>query len=111
MLIVDAENVRRSVWPNVSREELVRLCGAYAQVSGEEVAVVFDGAVPDVEPRARVALVASGARSADDVIAERAAASGGAVTVVTSDRALRGRLPDGVGTVGGGAFVRQLLDL
>ncbi len=29
-IVVDAENVRRSVWPNVSREKLVSLCGRLA---------------------------------------------------------------------------------
>jgi hypothetical protein len=54
-VLVDANNVRRSVWPNVSGEELVERCRAWARAHGYEVVPVFDGSV-----------------SADDQIAERA---------------------------------------
>jgi hypothetical protein len=95
-VLVDANNVRRSVWPNVSGEELVVHCRAWAQARGHEVVAVFDGAV-----------------SADDQIAERAAqlrAEGRPFWLVTSDRGLRARAEAGAERViGGGTFVRELL--
>ncbi|MBM3679699.1 MAG: NYN domain-containing protein, partial [Actinobacteria bacterium] len=42
-MIVDAENVRRSLWPNLGRDDLVALCGARAAAEGVDVIVVFDG--------------------------------------------------------------------
>lgn len=95
-MLVDANNVRRSVWPNISGEELVERCRAWAQAQGHEIAAVFDGAV-----------------SADDQIAERAAqlrAEGRPFWLVTSDRGLRSRAEAGAErVVGGGTFVRELL--
>jgi hypothetical protein len=95
-VLVDANNVRRSVWPNVSGEELVERCRAWALEHGHEIDVVFDGTV-----------------SADDQIAERAArlrAEGRPFWLVTSDRGLRSRAEAGAGRViGGGTFVRELL--
>jgi hypothetical protein len=100
-IVVDAENVRRSAWPNVSKEELVALCRGWAEREGAELMIVFDGDPPQEASD----LVGSGARSADDVIAEL----GGPFTLVTSDRGLRER----VGTkaervVGGGSFLREI---
>lgn len=108
-LIVDAENVRRSLWPNLSRAGLVRLCGLYAQADDRDVTVVFDGSAPAVETPVRVVLVASEGRGADDVIAELGRAYAPPVAVATSDRALRERLPAGVAVLGGGAFARALV--
>lgn len=112
-LVVDAENVRRSVWPNVSRTELVRLCGWYAHEHGLSVAVVFDGAPPTTEARDDVRLVGEPGRSADDLIVELVATFGPeAATVATSDRGIRQRLGGtGASLVGGGSFIRELLRL
>jgi hypothetical protein len=109
--VVDAENVRRSVWPNVTREELVALCGRLARLEERDVVVVFDGPAPELEVPARVRLHGEAGRSADDLIVELVPELGpGASTVATSDRGLRARLVEsGVSVVGGGAFVRHLL--
>lgn len=110
-IVVDAENVRRSVWPNVSREELVSLCGRLAGDEQHDVVVVFDGPPVQVDPPRGVRLVGEPGRSADDLIVELAATlAPGSSTVATSDRGLRSRLPASAASiVGGGAFVRDLL--
>jgi hypothetical protein len=98
---VDAENVRRSAWPNVSKEELVARCRAWAEREGVELLIVFDGDPPEEAPD----LLASGARSADDVIA----ALEGPLSLVTSDRGLRERVgKKAERLVGGGSFLREL---
>jgi hypothetical protein len=96
LVLVDAENVRRSRWPNVGREELVRLAEEWAGREGVDVEVVFE----------RPGLIA------DDAIAARAAelaAEGRPYWLATSDRGLRERAAAGAARViGGGAFVREL---
>jgi pseudouridylate synthase len=69
LVIVDAENVRRSVWPNLSPEELVARARAWAAREGHDLLIVFDGPAPDeplddVEPLIVDALRAA---RADDV--------------------------------------------
>jgi predicted RNA-binding protein with PIN domain len=108
-IVVDAENVRRSVWPNVGRERLVELCAEHAARAGAAVVVVFDGAPPEVAVGHDVRLLGKGGRSADDLIAALAAEVPEGLVVATSDRGLRARLPGDVGVVGGGRFVRLLL--
>jgi hypothetical protein len=100
-VVVDAENVRRSAWPNVSREDLVELARAWAERHGEELLIVFDG-----EPTEQAAdLLGSGPRTADDVIAEL----DGPFRLVTSDRALRERVGVNAERVtGGGSFLEAL---
>ncbi len=56
MLVVDAENVRRSIWPNVALEELLELCGRHAEASSVELVVALDGPLPDLDARYRVHL-------------------------------------------------------
>lgn len=114
VLVVDAENVRRSVWPNVGRDELVRLCARHGEQEGLDVVVVFDGPPPpvasEVAPGEGVRLLGEPGRSADDLIAALAAAGPpGNLVVATSDRGLGARLPPEVEVVGGGRFVRLLL--
>jgi hypothetical protein len=100
-IVVDAENVRRSAWPNRSKEELVAMTRAWAEREGFELLVVFDGAPPQDEPD----LLGSGSRSADDVIAELP----GPFWLATSDRALRERVGDRAEHVlGGGSFLREI---
>jgi len=87
-VLVDAENVRRSRWPNVAREELERRVREWAAREGHEAVVVFEGA-----------------ESADDWIARQ----GGPYWLVTSDRELRRRCGDrAVRVTGGGAFLMEL---
>jgi hypothetical protein len=101
LVVVDAENVRRSTWPNISKEELVRRSREWAEREGASVLIVFDGAPPE---QARD-LVGSGGRSADDVIAEL----DGPFTLVTSDRGLRERVGDRADRmIGGGSFLGEL---
>jgi hypothetical protein len=96
VVLVDAENVRRSRWPNVAPRELVELSRAWAERAGVEVEVVF-------EPPAG---------TADDAIARRAgelAAQAIPYWVVTSDRGLRARAgPGAERTIGGGSFLELL---
>jgi hypothetical protein len=91
-VVVDAENVRRSIWPNVSGERLVELVRGWAQEHGYDYRVVFEGED----------------ESADDRIV-RETANLGRYWLVTSDRELRERAGGRAErVVGGGAFVREL---
>ena len=91
-VLVDAENVRRSLWPNIPRPELERLCRSWADATNHRVVLVWEGAV-----------------SADDEIARQAAELEPPVWVVTSDRELRRRVGGAAERiVGGGSFAREL---
>jgi hypothetical protein len=103
LVVVDAENVRRSCWPNLSPEELVQRAREWAAHEGHELLIVFDGAPPEDAPD----LV--GARNADDAIVELSADLGSSWWLVSSDRGLRERVGDApVEVLGGGSFVRGL---
>ena len=94
-VLVDAENVRRSLWPNIGRGELVDLVERWAQQEGHKALVVFEGA-----------------ESADDRIARWAADPEGPYWLVTSDRELRERAGEGAERIlGGGTFARLLREL
>lgn len=103
LVIVDAENVRRSVWPNLSPEELVARTRAWAAREGHDLLIVFDGSAPEEAPD----LV--GSPYADDEIVRVAEEAEGPLWVVTSDRGLRARL-DGLAdrVLGGGSFARSI---
>jgi hypothetical protein len=103
LVIVDAENVRRSLWPNLSAEELVSRARAWAAREGHDLLIVFDGPVPEEAPD----LVSS--PYADDEIVRLAKEAEGPLWVVTSDRGLRARLTGHADrVVGGGTFARSL---
>ena len=105
--LVDAENVRRSTWPNLDPEELLRRCRAWAERHDARLIVVFDGATPATDA---ADVDGSGGGTADDRIAELAGTLDGPVWVVTSDRELRRRVSGHAERViGGGTFVQQLL--
>ena len=108
LVIVDAENVRRSIWPNVSRGRLVELVAEWNGASGGDTAlVVFDGRAPSAAPG--VETVGSGAETADDWIARRVGRLDEPFVLVTSDRELRERAGGRAArVVGGGSFVREL---
>jgi hypothetical protein len=112
VVLVDGENVRRSLWPNIEASRLVELCAAWAEGGQRRVVVAFDGSAPSTEVP-RVTLVGTGGDSADDWIAEEAArlvAAGEPYWLVTSDRELRGRAGAGAErTIGGGSFARELV--
>jgi hypothetical protein len=91
-VLVDAENVRRSLWPNIPREELEQRCREWGRRQGHEVIVVWEGA-----------------ETADDRIAWEVRQLAPPVWVVTSDRELRERVADRVERIiGGGTFAREL---
>ena len=106
-VVVDAENVRRSAWPNVSGERLVELVRDWAAERGCRALVVFDGSARG-EGDERCRVVGSGSGSADDWIAA-AAPSLGRYWLVTSDRELRQRAGEAAEhVIGGGSFLREL---
>ena len=91
--------------------ELVARLDAYAEGTGDEVAVVLDGAPFDLTAeRVEVAFASRRGRdAADDDIAARAELG---VTVVTSDRELARRSAEhGADVVGAGEFLRRLDDV
>jgi hypothetical protein len=91
-VLVDAENVRRSLWPNMSGDELTELATGWGDRNGHDVVIVWEGS-----------------DSADDRIAGQAAELAPPVWVVTSDRELRDRVRDHAERiVGGGSFAREL---
>ena len=102
--MVDAENVRRSLWPNLSPNDLVAKTRAWADREGHELVLVFDGAPPEEAPD----LV--GSPHADDRIVELFASTDRSdLWLVTSDRALRARVGDRAERfVGGGSFARAI---
>jgi hypothetical protein len=100
LVVVDAENVRRSTWPNLSKTELVERAREWADREGHELLVVFDGPAPADAPDLR----GSGRRSADDEIASLGVDDW---WLVSSDRGLRERVAP-ARTIGGGSFLQQL---
>jgi hypothetical protein len=103
LVVVDAENARRSLWPNLSPEELVGRAREWAAGEGHELLVVFDGQPPEDAPD----LV--GSRDADDAIVELAERIDQPWWLVTSDRELRERVGEGPERIiGGGSFARWI---
>jgi predicted RNA-binding protein with PIN domain len=109
IVLVDAPNVRRSLWPNLSPERLVELLAVWAAAEGTQAIAVFDGPAP--EAVAGVEVVGTGDESADDWIARRAAELSEPYVLVTSDRELRRRVRGAERVIGGGAFARELAAL
>jgi hypothetical protein len=102
LVVIDAENVRRSTWPNLSKEELVTRARVWAKRQGVPILIVFDGPPPEDAPD----LIGSGWRTADDVIAELE----GPFWLVSSDRGLRERVRDRAEKmIGGGSFLKNEL--
>ena len=91
-VLVDAENVRRSLWPNMPGGELEQQSEAWGRREGHEIQVVWEGA-----------------ESADDRIARLVKELEPPIWVVTSDRGLRERVRDHTERlIGGGSFAREL---
>jgi predicted RNA-binding protein with PIN domain len=113
--IVDAENVRRSLWPNIGRQEILELVHTWADATGADVLLVFDGDAPAGYEDSPVTVVGSKRESADDRIvrdAKQLARAGRPYRLVTSDRLLRDRAGDAAqALVGGGSFARTLRSL
>jgi hypothetical protein len=90
---VDAENVRRSIWPNLTAEELVALAEDWGKEQDVDVRVVF-------EPKGETA----------DEWLIREAPRFTPYWLVTSDRELRELAGGGAERViGGGGFARELV--
>ena len=107
-MLVDAPNVRRSLWPNLSPERLVELLAEWAEREGVDAVAVFDGPAP--APMAGVEVVGTGRESADDWITRRAAELDEPFMLVTSDRELRERAGGRAERiVGGGSFAKTLI--
>ena len=107
IVLVDAPNVRRSLWPNLSPERLIELLASWAAEQGSDVIAVFDGPAP--ESVAGIEVVGTGSESADDWITEKSAELSEPFTLVTSDRELRKRAGSNAERIiGGGAFAREL---
>jgi hypothetical protein len=101
LVVIDAENVRRSTWPNLSKQELVDRARDWARKEGVPLLIVFDGPAPEEADD----LLGSDGRSADDVIA----ALDGPFWLVSSDRGLRERVRDRAEKIiGGGSFLKRL---
>jgi predicted RNA-binding protein with PIN domain len=114
-VFVDAENVRRSTWPNVTRSELVDLVCAWAAKQRVRAVIVFDGPAPDAgfgehALAEHCTVVGTERESADSWIA-RATGGAGPFWLVTSDRGLRARAGEGAERIiGGGRFLDELRD-
>ena len=114
-VLIDANNVRRSQWPNLSDAELVQRTREWAARHGHEVVIVFDRRAPgdlvgEERLDERTTLVGTGGASADDWLIREAPTYPGA-WLVTSDRALRDAASGAASRViGGGAFLRELDD-
>ena len=117
VVLVDAQNVRRSRWPNLTERELIERCRHWADAHGHRALVVFDGTAPgglvgEDEREPACGIAGSGRESADDWIARRAAElarTGQPYWLVTSDRELRRRAgQQAQKQIGGGAFVKLL---
>ena len=92
-VFVDWRNVQRSQWPNLSDEELLERCRAWAERHGHELVLVFDGEAP-------AGAIGSGRESADDWLIREVPKHPGA-WLVTSDRET-----DRI--IGGGSFLQEL---
>ena len=109
--IVDGSNVlganRHS---DDAKRGLVRLLASFARAKRTRVACIFDGPEPGnfATHLGPVSVAFSGARSADELIVERAA-NGRGWSVVTSDRGLAARVERRqVSIVTPGAFLREI---
>ena len=91
-VLVDAENVRRSLWPNMPVDELEQRSEAWGRQEGHDVRIFWEGS-----------------ESADDQIVRLVKELESRVWVVTSDRGLRDRVADRAERIiGGGSFAREL---
>ena len=120
--LIDGNNVmgsRADGWWNDRAAAATRLTAqiaAWCRTHDDDVIVVFDRPVADetlVLAGGNLSVVPAkraGRDAADDVVVELAGGACGSETVVvTSDRGLRARLPEGIRVVGAGAF-RDTLD-
>jgi hypothetical protein len=112
IVLVDARNVIRSRWPNLREDRFLAQARAWAEREGVRAHAVFDGRAPAWQDDERLTVEGTGRGSADDLIAdeaERLAAAGRRVWLVSSDRGLRARVAPYVErAIGGGTFAGKL---
>ena len=92
--LIDGSNVLgASRQSDDAKRQLLRLCASFARAKRTKVTCIFDGPEPPSFARGLggATAVFSGARSADELIVERAA-QGRGWSVVTSDRGLAARV-------------------
>jgi hypothetical protein len=115
--LIDAENVRRSRWPNLSSEELLSRSLDWATREGVRAWLICDGRSPDggvgeQDLGGGHKAVGTGGETADDWIIRQAgefASQGQPYWLITSDRELRDLAGGGASRVlGGGSFLRKL---
>jgi hypothetical protein len=115
--LIDAENVRRSRWPNLSSEELLSRALDWANDEAVKAWVIYDGRTPDggvgeQDLGAGHRAVGTGGETADDWIIRQAREFGSnsrPYWLITSDRQLRDLAGGGASCVlGGGSFLRKL---
>ena len=113
--LIDGSNVlgtlRRNRESVEAKRELARLCAAFARAKRTRVTCYFDGAEPAAFARhlGNATIVFSGARTADDLIAQRVEESASNHTLVTSDLALIARVSRRrVRTMSAHEFVHEL---
>jgi predicted RNA-binding protein with PIN domain len=115
--LIDAENVRRSRWPNLSSKELLSRALDWANREGVRAWLIFDGRTPDggtgeQEFEAGHKAVGTGGETADDWIIRKAGefrSQNQPYWLITSDRLLRDLAGGGASrVVGGGSFLRKL---
>lgn len=112
-VLIDARNVQRSSWPNLSDDELVERARAWAERNCKRIVLVFDGKatgelVGAKELDDRTTLVGTGGETADDWLIREAPNYPGA-WLVTSDRALRAAAGgQAERVIGGGSFLKEL---
>jgi hypothetical protein len=103
LVVVDAENARRSRWPNLSKDALLERARRWAKREGVDLMVVFDGRATDE------AADVVWAPHADDEIVRIVEDHNGPIWLVTSDRELRQRTGNRAAkTFGGGGFLGQI---
>ena len=84
--------MRRSLWPNIPRDELAELVERWAEREAVDARLVWEGA-----------------ETADDRIAREAVDLDSPYWLITSDRGLRERVAaEADRVIGGGAFAREL---
>ena len=116
-VLVDARNVLRSTWPNLSEQEVVAGSRAWADEQGARAVVVFDGTAPGAIVGVRevdgCVVVGTGREESADEWLKRATGRmrrrGQRFWLVTSDRELRTIAGEGAERLfGGGKFASEL---
>jgi hypothetical protein len=112
VVLVDGNNVLRSVWPNLPADAVATLSCRWAAEHDARAVVVFDRRAPTAPDEPGCTIVGSEEQSADARLIDEArelADRGERYWLVTSDRALRAAAgKHAERTIGGGTFVRKL---